>query len=316
MEDVIIVDGLKKNFRTPFRRKLVEAVRSATFAVHPGEIFGFLGPNGAGKTTTIKVLTGLIRPTAGTARILGGNPGDIKVMARLGYLPEQPYFYDYLKPEELLDIFGQIFGLSRSVRRKRIDSLLSRVGLDHARGRTLRKFSKGMIQRVGIAQALLNEPDLVILDEPLSGLDPMGRKEVIDIIASLKAQGRTVFFSSHILSDIERLCDRVVILDRGEIRAAGPLDELLAGGATEKEILVRGEADPDALADLPGVGRVDHVGNHVWRLVCGDARMDATLRAVLDCGFQVLAVTDHRMSLEELFLDRARGVEGPGKEAA
>lgn len=309
MENVIEVEGLRKHFRTAMRQRRVEAVRSVSFQVARGEIFGFLGPNGAGKTTTIKTMVGLIRPTAGRIRILGGEPGQLSVMARIGFLPEQPYFYDYLKPQELLDTFGRVFGLPAALRRKRIDALLAQVGLDHARGRTLRKFSKGMLQRVGIAQALLNDPDLVILDEPLSGLDPIGRKEVIDLIASLKARGKTVFFSSHILADIERLCDRVVIIDRGVVRAEGTLGDLLGAGRSDKEILVEGAGTGDELAALPGVRRVDQIGAGVHRVVAAGDRSDELLRYVLDRGARVTGVTEQRMSLEALFLDRA--FEGP-----
>lgn len=309
MDNVIEVEGLQKHFRTAMRRRRVEAVRSVSFRVGRGEIFGFLGPNGAGKTTTIKTMVGLIRPTSGRVRVLGGEPGALAVMARVGFLPEQPYFYDYLKPQELLDTFGRVFGMPAALRKRRIDELLARVGLDHARGRTLRKFSKGMVQRVGIAQALLNDPELVILDEPLSGLDPIGRKEVIDLIADLKAQGKTVFFSSHILADIERLCDRVVIIDRGVVRAEGTLGELLGAGRADKEILVEGDVAADALGDLPGVRRVDRIGPDTHRAVVAGDRSDEVLRQVLARGARVAGVTEQRMSLEALFLDRA--FEGP-----
>lgn len=309
MDNVIEVEGLQKHFRTAMRRRRVEAVRSVSFRVGRGEIFGFLGPNGAGKTTTIKTMVGLIRPTAGRVRVLGGDPGALSVMSRLGFLPEQPYFYDYLKPQELLDTFGRVFGMPAALRKRRIDELLARVGLDHARGRTLRKFSKGMVQRVGIAQALLNDPELVILDEPLSGLDPIGRKEVIDLIAELKAQGKTVFFSSHILADIERLCDRVVIIDRGVVRAEGTLGELLGAGRADKEILVEGDVAADALGGMPGVRRVDRIGPDTHRAVVAGDRSDEVLRQVLARGARVAGVTEQRMSLEALFLDRA--FEGP-----
>ena len=310
MDCVIEVKELRKTFRTPFRRRKVEAVRSVSFEVGPGEIFGFLGPNGAGKTTTIKVLTGLVRPSAGTVRVLGGDPNDIRVKARVGFLPEQPYFYDYLKPAELLDIFGRLFGIPTAVRRRRIDELLDRVGLTYARDRVLRKFSKGMLQRVGLAQALLNEPDLVILDEPMSGLDPIGRREVIDIIASLKARGTTVFFSSHILADVERLCDRVVVLDRGLMKASGRLADLLSGGSDEREIVVRGDG---ALPGSPGFPRAEAVGAGTWRLVCASEASDGVLRELLAARFEVMQVNDCRMTLEELVVGRR--VSGVGEQA-
>ncbi len=317
MTPAIQVEGLSKTFRPPFRLKKVRAVRSVSFTVQPGEVFGFLGPNGAGKTTTIKVLTGLIRPTAGRVRVLGGSPNDNEVKARLGFLPEQPYFYDYLKPTELLDIFGRLFGLDRATRRRRIHELLDLVGLSHAKDRTLRKFSKGMLQRVGLAQALLNDPDLLILDEPMSGLDPIGRKEVADLIASLKARGKTIFFSSHIMADIERLCDRVVILDRGEMKAEGRLEDLLAGGRWEKEVIVRARAEDAApgCETWPGVVRVEEVDARTWRVVTTGEEFGPVLERLLQAGLEVVGAGDHRMSLEDLIMRLARGNPSQDKEA-
>jgi len=307
MEEVIQVEGLQKTFRTPFVQRKVVAVREASFSVRRGEVFGFLGPNGAGKTTTLKVLVGLIRPSAGRVRVLGGHPGSLPVMARVGYLPEQPYFYDYLTPVELLDVFGRIFGLASGERRRRIDALLEQVGLQHARNRRLRKFSKGMLQRVGIAQALLNDPELVLLDEPMSGLDPVGRKEVADLIVSLKGQGKTVFFSSHILADIERLCDRVLILHRGEVRHLGDLDALLSGG-DRREVLVSGPWPAD-LGDLPGAGSPQRIGPGVHRLVVDRDRTGEVLGRLLSAGLEVVQVSDRKVSLEDLFM--ATAGEGP-----
>lgn len=307
MDDVIVVDGLRKVFRTPFRRRRVEAVKGVTFSVRRGEIFGFLGPNGAGKTTTLKMLVGLIRPSAGRASLLGGDPGAIEVMSRVGFLPEQPYFYDYLKPTELMDIFGRIFGIPKAERRRRIDMLLDRVGLADSKNRILRKFSKGMLQRVGIAQALLNDPELVLLDEPMSGLDPVGRREIIDLMAELKSQGKTVFFSSHILADIERLCDRVVILHKGVVEHAGTIQELLASG-DRKEILVSGSF-PGDWARLPGIHGIDRMGPQVTRLLVESGFANDILRALLDARMEILQVADRRISLEELFV-RTAGV-GP-----
>ncbi len=308
MTPAILVEGLCKTFRPPFRLKKVRAVRSVSFTVNPGEVFGFLGPNGAGKTTTIKVLTGLIRPTAGRATVLGGPPTSIQVKARVGFLPEQPYFYDYLKPTELLDIFGRLFGMDRSTRRRRIHELLEAVGLAHAKDRTLRKFSKGMLQRVGLAQALLNDPELLILDEPMSGLDPIGRKEVADLIASLKARGKTIFFSSHILADIERLCDRVVILDRGEIKAEGRLDDLLAGGRWEKEAVVRVRPGGDGprVETWPGVIRVEEIDPATLRVVASGEAFNPVLQRLVEAGFEVVGAGDRRLSLEALLMGLTR----------
>lgn len=315
MTPAIAVEGLSKTFRPPFRLKKVRAVRSVSFTVNPGEVFGFLGPNGAGKTTTIKVLTGLIRPTAGRATVLGGPPTSIEVKARVGFLPEQPYFYDYLKPTELLDIFGRLFGMDRGARRRRIHELLDLVGLAHAKDRTLRKFSKGMLQRVGLAQALLNDPELLILDEPMSGLDPIGRKEVADLVASLKASGKTIFFSSHILADIERLCDRVVILDRGELKAQGRLDDLLAGGRWEKEAVVRARpgGDPPPIETWPGVIRVEEMDPGTFRVVTTGEGFGPVLQRLVEAGFEVVGAGDRRLSLEALIMGLTRGASGAGE---
>lgn len=304
LDEIIRVENLSKTFRTPFRRKRVDAVSNVSFVVRRGEIFGFLGPNGAGKTTTIKMLTGLIQPTAGTVSMLGGGPADLSVRARIGFLPEQPYFYDYLTPVELLDVFGRIFGIPARIRKERIESLLTQVGLFEARNRTLRKFSKGMLQRTGIAQALLNDPELVILDEPLSGLDPVGRKEVNDLIATLRQQGKTIFFSSHILADIERLCDRVVILDRGVTKAAGTLSELLTSDSGEREILAGGITDVSGLNGLDGVVRCETYGTDAVRIVCESAASDRLVGTLLRAGGTILGVNDRRISLEQLFVSR------------
>lgn len=307
VDAMIQIEGLRKTFRTPFRQRRVEAVKALSFDVRSGETFGFLGPNGAGKTTTIKVLTGLVKPTGGSVRVMGGSPQDISVRARIGYLPEQPYFYDYLKPTEILDYFGRLFGIPAAERRRRIDRLLDQVGLSYARDRTLRKFSKGMLQRIGIAQALLNDPELVILDEPMSGLDPIGRKEVVDIITSLRERGRTVFFSSHILADVERLADRVVILDRGTLKAAGTLPELLAGGRDEREVTIAGPLPDVVAAALGDSARIERSGTTSTRIVIEAAALDGLLRALLDAEVTIRSVGDHRMTLEDLVVSLAGG---------
>jgi ABC-2 type transport system ATP-binding protein len=301
---VIEVHDLHKVFPVGFRRRKVYAVRGITFEVRPGDIFGFLGPNGAGKTTSIKVLTGLIRPSAGHVKLFGRDVEDLAVRQRLGFLPEQPYFYDYLTPVELLDHVGRLFGLPRALRAARIDELLAAVGLRDARSRTLRKFSKGMLQRVGVAQALINDPDLLILDEPLSGLDPIGRKEIMDLVLAQKERGKTVFFSSHILSDIERVCDRVAILRAGRIVAAGTLDELLTreGQLVEIEFTTQSGAAPDA-AGLP-LGAISRLGSH-FRAQIDDAAVEPTLTHLIGQGARILSVVRRRESLEDLFLREA-----------
>jgi ABC-2 type transport system ATP-binding protein len=238
-EVVLRAEGLAKTFRLGFVHKRVEAVREVSFEVRRGEVFGFLGPNGAGKTTTLKMLMGLVKPSKGRAEVLGRSVRDVDAKRRLGYLPETPYFYEYLTPEEFLDLVGALFDLPARERRARADRLIARVGLDHARGRPLRKFSKGMLQRVGIAQALMGDPELVVLDEPMTGLDPLGRKEIRDLILELRAEGRTVFYSTHILPDVEMTCDRVAMVFAGQTRNVGPLSALLDARKVSTEVSLR-----------------------------------------------------------------------------
>ncbi|HEX5059993.1 MAG TPA: ABC transporter ATP-binding protein, partial [Kofleriaceae bacterium] len=227
MDSAIDVRDLRKTYRTPFRRKQVEALRGVTFTVERGQIFGFVGPNGAGKTTTIRTLMGLLKPTGGSATILGHAIPSRAARFKLGFLPESPYFYDYLTVGELLDLAGRLFGLPHGLRKKRADELIEKVGLGRARAQSLKKYSKGMLQRAGLAQALMNDPELVVLDEPMSGLDPIGRKEVRDLIIELREAGKTVFFSSHILTDIEAIADRVAIVARGQLQSQGTPAELI-----------------------------------------------------------------------------------------
>ena len=317
-EEALAVElrNLQKTFKTwqwlkvagvplPWRyRTRVEAVRGIDLEVKRGEIFGFLGPNGAGKTTTIKMLMGLIKPTGGEMRVYGRSPDELNTRARIGYLPEHPYFYDYLKAWEILDFYGRLFRIPKKLRRERIDELLELVGISHARNRKLREFSKGMLQRTGIASALINDPDLVVLDEPFSGLDPIGRKEMRDIVVSLGDRGRTVFFSSHILSDAELICDKVAIIDRGVLKAKGSLRELVDAERVEAEIVVHGLEAPDAVAAWLPDARVERIGAHV-RITVDEASTTATVRTLLDKGAQVETVTRKRESLEDLFIKAA-----------
>ncbi|HEX8198402.1 MAG TPA: ABC transporter ATP-binding protein, partial [Pyrinomonadaceae bacterium] len=250
---VIEIENLTKDYEVGFwKKKKVRALDGLNLSVERGEIFGFLGGNGAGKTTTIKLLMRLMFPTAGTAKILGRDISDVKMHARIGYLPENPYFYDYLTARELLNYFAELFGIEKAERKRRVEDLLDKVGLEEiSRGKQLRKFSKGMLQRVGLAQSLINEPEIVFLDEPMSGLDPVGRREIRELIADLREKGVTVFMSTHILSDIEALCDRVAILRKGKLAATGKLDELLAqsGEIQSFEITLNG-ISPEALAPI------------------------------------------------------------------
>ena len=241
--------GLEKTYSVGFwRKKPKYALRPLNLTVEDGEVFGFLGPNGAGKTTTLKLLMGLIFPTGGSARILGMEIADPRMKAQIGFLPEQPYFYDYLTARELLEYYGQLSGMDPKHRSRKVNEVLQRVGLPDVGGTQLRKFSKGMLQRVGIAQAILHDPKVVFLDEPMSGLDPMGRREVRDLIAQLKHEGKTVFFSTHILSDAETLCDRVGIIHQGELRGVGIVADLTSSVHGKVEVVWQGTSCPAVAA--------------------------------------------------------------------
>ena len=240
----IEINTLTKEYRVGFWKSRVKrALSSLTLQVEPGEVFGLLGPNGAGKTTTLKILFRLVFPTSGTAQILGKELNDRAMHQRVGYLPEHPYFYEHLTPHELLHYTGRLFGLSRDALRRRVNQLLEQVGLTESRNVPLRRFSKGMVQRAGIAQALINDPDVVFLDEPMTGLDPIGRREVRDLVLQLREAKKTVFFSTHILSDAETLCDRVAILNRGQLQGCGELRQILSLGASATELILENPAE-------------------------------------------------------------------------
>src|SRR5687767_6661600 len=258
MPPIVEIEELTKDYEVGFwRKRKVRALDGLSLHVNEGEIFGFLGANGAGKTTTLKLLMRLMYPTAGGARILGRDVGDVSMHARIGYLPEHPYFYDYLTARELVEYCAELFGYARAERKRRAADLLARVRLEEKSwDKQLRKFSKGMLQRVGLAQALVNDPAVVFLDEPMSGLDPIGRREVRDLIGSLRAGGTTVFLCSHILADIEVLCDRAAILRRGRLAHIGRLDELRGaqvGTARAMEVVVTGPDAARLAASLEGM---------------------------------------------------------------
>jgi ABC-2 type transport system ATP-binding protein len=294
--------GFEKTYMVGFWRKREKlALRSLQLTVEDGEIFGFLGPNGAGKTTTLKLLMGLVFPTAGTARILGREWTDPAVKAQIGFLPEQPYFYDYLTAHELLDYYGQLSGVSAKNRKRQIDEVLGRVGLSDIRGVQLRKFSKGMLQRVGIAQAILHDPKVVFFDEPMSGLDPLGRREVRDLMEQLKREGKTVFFSTHILSDAEALCDRVAIIHKGELRGVGAVEELTSTVQGKVEVIWQGTLIP---ASMKALGAECHVSGDTVRAVIAESQQDAAIDALRRERIRLIAITPLRTSLEAYFVEK------------
>ncbi len=308
----IEIEGLTKDYPTGFLHlRRARALDGLSLTVERGEIFGFLGGNGAGKTTAIKILMRLMVPSAGRARLLGHDVADVGVHARIGYLPEAPYFYDYLTARELLEYCAELFGYAPAARRARAADLLRRVSLDEtAWDRQLRKFSKGMLQRVGLAQALVNDPELVVLDEPMSGLDPIGRRQVRDLIAALRANGVTVFFSSHIIADIEVLCVRVAILNRGRLSHLGRLDELRqqqdAAGHLEITVLGAGVAElEDALRKVEGA-RVAATPAGARIEVPSEGDVDAALAAVRTCDARLVSVQPVRQSLEDLFVHEGK----------
>jgi ABC-2 type transport system ATP-binding protein len=292
--------GLEKTYSVGFWRKRPKcALKPLQLTVEESEIFGFLGPNGAGKTTTLKMLVGLAFPTSGTARILGMELDDPKMKAQIGFLPEQPYFYDYLTARELLKYYGQLSGVDAKQLSRKVDEMLARVGLKDAANVQLRKFSKGMLQRAGIAQAILHDPKVVFLDEPMSGLDPMGRREVRSLIEELKAEGKTVFFSTHILSDAEALCDRVAIIHLGELRGVGAVAELTSGVRGRVEIVWQGAAVPAAIQAL---GAECHLAGDTIRVVIAEENQDAALDALRRERSRLISVTPVRTSLEDYFM--------------
>ena len=302
---VLEVEGLAKTFTKPFTGKKVEAVRGITFDVTGGEIFGFLGPNGAGKTTTIKMLTGLIAPTRGKASIFGIAAPSPDAMGRVGFLPENPYVYAYLTPREFVTLCARLSGVGGAGLAGRVTKVLERVGVAYAMDRAVRTMSKGMLQRVGLAAALVHEPELLMLDEPMSGLDPVGRKEVRDLIVEEKKAGRTVFFSSHILSDVELLCDRVCILRKGEVVVSGALRSLLAQDKKRSEVTVVGarEALVGALGKMSQVTRA--AGDTVVLEVEGDGALQEIVARVLAEGARLDSITPKRETLEDLFVRQA-----------
>src|SRR5207248_8537531 len=297
--------GLERTYSVGFWRKKPKlALKPLRLSIEEGEIFGFLGPNGAGKTTTLKLLMGLVFPTSGSARILGMEVNDPRMKAQIGFLPEQPYFYDYLTARELLMYYGQLSGMDSKALPKKIHEVLQRVGLPDVGGVQLRKFSKGMLQRVGIAQAILHDPKVVFLDEPMSGLDPMGRREVRDLVEQLKGEGKTVFFSTHILSDAEALCDRVAIIHLGELRGVGAVAELTSSIQGKVEIVWQGTHVPASF----NFGEC-HVTGDTVRAVVPEEKQDAALDLLHREGLRLVSLVPVRASLEDYFVQKLKQVD-------
>jgi ABC-2 type transport system ATP-binding protein len=296
----IEIQGLAKDYPVGFwKKKLRPALQPLELTVNTGEAFGFLGPNGAGKTTTLKLLMGIIFPTAGTAAILGHHFLDPEIRKKVGFLPEQPYFYDYLSAPELLDYYATLSGLSPGERTKRIGPVLERVGLSDVGKKQLRKFSKGMLQRVGIAQAIIHDPEIVFLDEPMSGLDPLGRHEVRELLQSLKDEGKTIFFSTHILSDAEALCDRVAVIHKGELRGIGVVNDLRSSVAGKSEVIWEGA---EALPAVRSLLNDSHVTGESVRGTVQSADLDVLLEKLRQRGSRLVSVTPLHGTLEDYFL--------------
>jgi ABC-2 type transport system ATP-binding protein len=301
---VLRVEDLYKAFRIGFFRKRVEAVRGVSFEVRRGETFGLLGPNGAGKTTSIKAILRLIYPDSGKIALFGRELS-LAARARIGYLPENPYVYQYLRAPEFLDLCGRLMGISAAERRRRVEEMIELVGLAHATDRPIGRFSKGMMQRIGLAQALLHDPELLILDEPMSGLDPVGRKQVRDIILGQRRAGKTLIFTSHVLSDVEMLCDRIAIIHRGEVVARGTLDELLRREVRRVRIQLTGvTAGLRATLLERGLSLREHDGiTHVT--IEGDQGVNPLLEEAMREGATVVEVEPERETLEDLFVRKA-----------
>ena len=304
--EAICVDGLTKVFKSGWWKPPVKALAGLSFTVHQGEIYGFLGPNGAGKTTTIKILMDLMRADSGTVEVLGMPTGSKEARRRLGFLPEGPYFYQYLTAQEFLMFYGHLAGLPHHALRQRVDYLLDLVGMTHARARQLRKFSKGMLQRVGLAQAIIHDPEVVILDEPMSGLDPLGRKEVRDLILRLREEGKTIFFSSHIIPDVEMICDRVGILLKGELYASGEVEELMSRGRSQTvEIVCEGLAPHELSPLMKYSSKCLQKGRRAMIVLPSSDLVDEVVSIIRSQGGTLVSLNHEKGSLEELFVQES-----------
>ena len=307
IEKAVELKGVHKSYSTGFTMKKIAALKGVDLVINKGEVFGYLGPNGSGKTTTLKLIMGIIYLDKGEIKIMSKPPNEISIKEKIGFLPESPYFYDYLSAAEFLDFYARLFTIPEAIRRERIRRLLNMVGLEKRAGESLRHFSRGMLQRIGIAQALINDPEIVFLDEPMSGLDPLGRAEVKEIIQGLKRDGKTVVFSSHILSEVEAIADRVGIIVNGKIRDVGDLDELLSKRVSFVEVTVCG-FDQDMLEPLKGKAKIKRIlGDRTVLLVEGVENVNAVIDYIRFCKIEIESVEPIRMTLEKLFLSEIKG---------
>lgn len=304
--EVVCVKDVVKDFRPGFGLRRKRVLHGVTFEVLDGEIFGFVGPNGSGKTTTLKILMGLIRPTQGSASILGSDVAESGFRDQIGFLPENPYFYPFLTAREILDFYARLSGVRSSRRAARIEELLEMVNLGHAADARLKTFSKGMLQRVGVAQALIHDPRVIFLDEPMSGLDPIGRKEIRDVILSLRAAGKTVLMNTHILHDVEMICDRVAIIVKGRIRHQGPIEEFLPEAEVSTAIVLSGLSPELAAGIEEDLGiELRGIGDRI-ELILPTKKVGQVLTVALESGAEVVSVAPHRNSLEDVFMSAVR----------
>ncbi|MBW2230970.1 MAG: ABC transporter ATP-binding protein [Deltaproteobacteria bacterium] len=309
--DIICVEDVVKDFRPGFGLRRKRVLHGVSFVVREGEIFGFVGPNGAGKTTMLKVLMDLIRPTSGRASILGSDVSETEFRHQVGFLPENPYFYPFLTAREILTFYAKLSGMAEPTRSQRVAGVIEWVGLEHAADARLKTYSKGMLQRVGIAQSLVHDPIVVFLDEPMSGLDPLGRKEIRDIILRLKAEGKTVFMNTHILTDVEMICDRVAIIVEGQIRYQGTVENFLEDDDMRSDVVLSHlPADLGVRLDEDFDARIQGVGDRI-EIHLRDKDVSRLLEMALAEGAEVVSVTQRRISLESIFLETvAKSREG------
>ncbi len=301
--NAIEIKNLTKKYRTGFFLRRTTAVQKLNLVINEKEITGFLGPNGAGKTTTIKSILGIITPTSGDITIFGKDPKDISSKSRIGFLPEEPYFYDYLTGYEFLKFYGKLFEIENDILKKRIKELLDEVGMTDSAGKSLKKYSKGMLQRIGIAQALINDPDLIILDEPMSGIDPIGRRDIREIILNLKNKGKTVFFSSHILSDVEIICDKIAIINKGRLVDVKEISELRKSESRSCEISVY-SANTQILQSLITLnGFIKERGN-ILLFEAEEEGINELLKKIIDSGGKIVSINPAQKSLEEVFFEK------------